>query len=301
MATDAADEGLDLSGETTIRESRTRSEMIARLLGHGILLLASVIAIFPFAFAFVTSLKQPGQVFAVVASFADLFPDDPTFANYVLVWTQQPLDRWFFNSLIVAVGVVWTTLVLDTLVGYALSKGEFRGRDYLFLVVVGLLVIPPQAVLVPLFIEMQQLGWVNTYWGILAPFLASPFGAFYMRQYFMSIPDSLLESARMDGCSQFQILTRIMLPMSKPALSSLAVFQFIFAWGAFLWPLVVTGKDSMFVLQVGLAFLTGRYSQNAFGQLLAATMLAALPVLVAYLLAQRTFIEGIALTGAKGA
>ncbi|WP_227379457.1 carbohydrate ABC transporter permease [Haladaptatus halobius] len=281
-------------------EHDSKQDLLPRLIAHSILTIASIIALFPFAFAIVTSSKRPGNVFTVVSSFADLFPKAPTILNYYMVWMQQPLDRWFFNTLIVAVGVVGLTLLLDSLIGFALAKGEFVGKRVLYLSVIGLLIIPFQVTMVPLYVQMSAIGWVNTYWGIIVPFLASPFGAFYMRQYFLTIPDSLLESARMDGCSNLQIFTRIMLPMSKPALSSLAVFQFIFSWGAFLWPLVITGKDSMFVLQVGLAFLTGRYSQNAYGQVLAATILAALPVIVAYLLAQRTFIEGIALTGAKG-
>lgn len=298
MANTQQTDEIDLTGEETDKDPR--ENLLSRVAAHGILIIASVIALFPFLFAIVTSLKQPGNVIAIVTTFGDLFPEVPTILNYYQVWMEQPLDRWFFNTLIIAVGVVGLTLLLDSLIGFALAKGEFVGKRVLYLTVIGLLIIPFQVTMVPLYVQMSAIGWVNTYWGILVPFLAAPFGAFYMRQYFLTIPDSLLESARMDGCSNLQIFTRIMLPMSKPALSSLAIFQFIFSWGAFLWPLVITGRDSMFVLQVGLAFLTGRYTQNAYGQVLAATILAALPVIVAYLLAQRTFIEGIALTGAKG-
>lgn len=298
MAKTQQTDEIDLTGGDTNKDPS--ENLLSRVAAHGILIIASVIALFPFLFAIVTSLKQPGNVIAIVTTFGDLFPEVPTILNYYQVWMEQPLDRWFFNTLIIAVGVVGLTLLLDSLIGFALAKGEFVGKRVLYLTVIGLLIIPFQVTMVPLYVQMSAIGWVNTYWGILVPFLAAPFGAFYMRQYFLTIPDSLLESARMDGCTNLQIFTRIMLPMSKPALSSLAVFQFIFSWGAFLWPLVITGKDSMFVLQVGLAFLTGRYTQNAYGQVLAATILAALPVIVAYLLAQRTFIEGIALTGAKG-
>lgn len=300
MAESQDTDELDLTGGDTSERAGQQRNRLPRLVGHIVLAVASLVALFPFMFAIATSMKQPGNVVTVVTGLLDLLPDAPTMANYYMVWTQQPLDRWFFNTLIVSFGVVSITLLFDSLVGFALAKGEFVGKRALYLAVIGLLIVPFQVTMVPLYVEMSAIGWVNTYWGIIVPFLASPFGAFYMRQYFLTIPDSLLESARMDGCSNLQVFTRIMLPMSKPALSSLAVFQFIFAWGAFLWPLVVTGKDSMFVLQVGLAFLTGRYTENAYGQVLAATILAALPVIVAYLLAQRTFIEGIALTGAKG-
>ncbi|WP_233204210.1 carbohydrate ABC transporter permease [Halegenticoccus soli] len=290
-------DGLDLeSGRPSVKLERSRGDYLRKGLAHGILLTASALAIIPFAWALLASLKPENKIFTTIFR---IIPEDPTFANYVNVWLQNPLDRWILNSLVITVGVVYFTLLLDTLAGYALAKGKFRGKSLVYTLVIGTLVIPPQVVLVPLYIEMNMLNWSNTYWAVMVLYIANPFGTFMMRQFFLTIPDSLIEAARMDGCSTLQTYTRIMLPLAKPALSSLGVFTFIFTWGAFLWPLIILDDGAMYPLQVGIGLLTGRYSSQ-WGQLLAAAILAALPVLAAYLLAQRTFMEGIALSGGKG-
>lgn len=254
-----------------------------RLLGHAALLLASAIAIFPFAWAILLSVDVV-DVERATGRFS-VHPSGFTLADYVWIWTNQPLDRWIFNSLIVTVAVVIVIVHIDALVGYALAKGSFPGKRHLYLVVIGLLVIPPRVVLVPVYIEIVALDLDNTYWGILLPFLANPLGAFLMRQYFLSIPDSLLEAARLDGCSTFQLYTRVLLPMAKPALALLAVFTFTFTWNALLWPMVIVTDESMYTLQVGLAFGTN----------LAGVVIATLPVVVFYLLAHRTFKRGLTL------
>lgn len=291
-------ESLELEGETKVSGyAASEPSRPARLVAHGLLITVSLIAISPFIWGFFTSLKPEAEIFATIYQ---IIPSEPTLENYVLVWVEQPLDRWIMNSLIISTGIVFLTLLLDTMAGYALAKGRFRGRSMFFTLVIGTLVIPPQVVLVPLFVQMNWIGWGDTYWAIIVLFVANPFGTFMMRQFFLTVPDSLIDAARMDGCNTFQIYTRIMLPMAKPALASLAVFTFIFAWGAFLWPLIIINDSAMFPLQVGIALLTGPYTSQ-WGQLLAAAILAALPVLTAYLLAQRTFMEGIALSGGKGA
>lgn len=291
MRTLSTSDVTDIVSDVTLSRS-----VLLRAAAHLILLLASAIAIAPFAWALLTSLKAPDQIFATVTQ---LVPREPTAENYLTVLRDQPFDRWVLNSLIITVGAVFLTLFVDSIAGFALAKGNFPGRSMLFALVLGTLVIPPQVVMVPLYLQLQWIDWHNTYWGIMVLFVANPFGTFMMRQFFLGVPDDLIEAARMDGCNTFHIFTRIMLPMAKPALSSLAVFTFIFTWGGFLWPLIVTDSTAMFPLQVGIGLLSGPYTQQ-WGPLLAASLLAALPVLVAYLLAQRTFMEGIALTGSKG-
>jgi len=294
LTTEPDTESLELEGEAKVGgyavSKRSRWPKIA---AHTILIIAVFVFVSPFIWAFFTSLKPEAEIFA---SIYQIIPENPTFENYAKVWVEQPLDRWVMNSLVISTGIVFFTLLLDTMAGYALAKGRFRGRAITFTLVIGTLVIPPQVVLVPLFIEMNWIGWGNTYWAIMVLFIANPFGTFMMRQFFMTVPDSLIDAARMDGCNTFEIYTRIMLPMAKPALASLTVFTFIFAWGAFLWPLIIISDGSMFPLQVGIALLTGPYTSQ-WGQLLAAAIMAALPVLTAYLLAQKTFMEGIALSG----
>jgi multiple sugar transport system permease protein len=289
---------LDLGSEDRPQSGHAAGagQYVVKALAHGILIVASALAVVPFAYALLTSMKPEENIFSTMGQ---LIPAEPTLMNYVNIWMQNPLDRWIFNSLLLAAGVVFFTLLLDSLAGYALAKGDFKGQRFVYLLVVGTLIVPPQAIVVPLYIEMSQFNLVNTYWAVMLLYIANPFGVFMMRQFFLSVPDSYLEAARMDGCSTLQIYTRIMLPMAKPALSSLAVFTFTFIWGAFLWPLIVLSDSSMYPLQVGLAGLTGQYGSQ-WGQLMAAAIIAALPVITAYLLAQKTFMEGIALTGSKG-
>ncbi|WP_223302006.1 carbohydrate ABC transporter permease [Haladaptatus sp. R4] len=292
-----ATEDLDFEDDQpSVEYEGSRYDTVAKWVAHGILIVMSAIMTIPFLWAFLTSLKPENKIFTTIHQ---IIPAHPTFANYVNVWMQNPLDRWVLNSLVLTVGVVFFTLLLDTLAGYALAKGDFKGKSFVYTLVIGTLVIPPQVVLVPLYLEMNALNWSNTYWAIIVLYVANPFGTFMMRQFFLGVPDSLIEAARMDGCSTIQIYTRVMLPLAKPALSSLGVFTFIFVWGAFLWPLVILNDSAMYPLQVGIGLLTGKYSSQ-WGQLLAGVVLAALPVIAAYLLAQRTFMEGIALTGGKG-
>ncbi|WP_239524510.1 carbohydrate ABC transporter permease [Halogeometricum borinquense] len=295
LSTDVDNLEFDDDGPSIDREG-SWYDTAAKVVAHAILLFMSAVAVFPFVWAFLTSLKPEDKIFTTITQ---IIPTDPTLINYVNMWLQNPLDRWVLNSLVLAVGVVFFTLLLDTLAGYALAKGDFKGKSIIYTLVIGTLVIPPQVVLVPLYLEMTMLNWSNTYWAIMVLYIANPFGTFMMRQFFLGVPDSLIEAARMDGCSTFQIYTRIMLPLAKPALSSLGVFTFIFVWGSFLWPLIILNDAAMFPLQVGIGLLTGRYSSQ-WGQLLAAVIIAALPVMVAYLLAQRTFMKGIALSGGKG-
>lgn len=277
--------------------SQSTSSVVFRLVAHVILISLSIVAIAPFAWAFMSSLKPPTEIIRTLGVF---IPSDPTLVNYRNIWFDMPLDRWFLNSLVLATGTVFLTLLFDSLAGFALAKGDFFGRKAVFVLVLGTIFIPPQSILVPLYLEMQWLNWHNTYWAMMVLLVSTPFGTFLMRQYYVGVPSSLLESARIDGCSTFQVYTRIMLPMGKPALAALAVFKFIAMWGAFLWPFLMAEDSAMFPLQVGIALLQGQYQQQLWGRLLAAVILAALPVMVTYVFAQRAFMEGIALRGRKG-
>ena len=267
-----------------------------RIVIHGLLIIASLLAIGPFVWAFGMTFQSLTEI---ITTPLNPIPQNPTLENYAILWYDHPFDRWIINSLIITVGATFVALLLDSMAGFALAKGEFIGRNKLFLLVIGTLVIPPQVILVPLFLNMQGIGWGNTYWAMMALWIAGPFGTFMMRQYFLTIPDSVVEAARMDGCSLWDIYLRIALPMGKPALASLTIFLFIFVWGAFLWPLIIVDSSAMFPLQVGIGLLTGPYTQN-WGALMAASILAAAPVIIAYIFAQREFMEGIALTGGKG-
>lgn len=261
---------------------------------HLILITFSIIAVAPFIYAFLTSIKPSPEILG-----APLQPitANPTAEHYISFWTEHPFDRWFLNSLIVTTGGVFLSLVFDSLAGFALAKGEFRGNYAIYLLVIGTFIIPPQAIMVPLYVQMGWIGWQNTYWGIMIMIVSAPFGVFLMRQFYITISDSYIEAAKMDGCSTFQIYFRIMLPMGKSALAALAIFKFIFMWGAFLWPLIIVDSSAMFPIPVGLGLFEGQYGDTPWGQVLAASLLTATPVLVAYLMAQEAFMKGIALQG----
>lgn len=260
-----------------------------------VLLLSAVVFLFPIIWGVLTSFRPPSQIRSAPGV---IIPLAPTLENHINVWLGTPFDRWILNSLIISAGGVSITLFFDSLAGFALAKGRFRGRRMLFLIIIGTLIIPSQAIVVPLYVLVQDFGLQNTYWGVIVVAVAGPFGTFMMRQFFTTIPDDLIDSARMDGCSHWEIYTRIALPMSKPALSSLTVFLFIFSWGSFLWPLIILNDTSMFPIQVGLGLLQGQYVSQ-IGQSIAAAVIAAAPVFIAYLLAQGTFMDGITMGGAK--
>jgi len=228
-----------------------------------------------------------------------MIPKDPTLENWVRVFKLLQIDRWIMNSLIFTTAAVFLTVLVDSLAGYALAKGDFRGQKGLYFLTVSMLIVPPQVILVPLFMEMAELNLINTYWAIMALYIANPFGAFMMRQFFITIPDELIDSAIMDGCNKLEIFFYILLPMAKPTIAALTIFTFVFSWNGLIWPLVVTQEASMFPVQVGIAQLTGSPYSSQWGLILAVAIIAMLPVLIIYLITQRTFMRGVTMMGAK--
>jgi len=204
----------------------------------------------------------------------------------------------YLNSFIVAMSVTVCQLVTSALAGYAFARLDFPGRDVVFMIYLSAMMIPHQATVIPSFLLMRKFSMVDRYSSLILPFAAGPFGAFMLRQFFMSMPRSLEEAAIIDGCSRFGVLRNVVLPLCKPALVTLGLFQFMFSWNSFMWPLIVTNKMSMRTLQVGLALLRAEVSTE-WPMLMAATVMATVPILVAFLAAQRQFIESIAFTGLK--
>jgi multiple sugar transport system permease protein len=208
-------------------------------------------------------------------------------------------EIFFRNSLFVAITVTFLTLLTSSMAGYVFAKYNFRGRDALFVIILSMLMIPFNISIIPLYALMLDLEWTNSYWALIIPSAFSPFGIFLMRQFMHSIPDELLDAARIDGASEFGIFFRIVMPLSTAALAALAIFTFIAQWDDFLWPLVILDVPALYTLPLGLAQFRGRVGTNV-GGLAAASMLAVIPVLIVYFIAQRRFIEGIAMTGMKG-
>jgi multiple sugar transport system permease protein len=280
--------------------ARAPRQVLGYSLGTWLLVLflipTAVLMLMPFVWMLSTSLKSAGAVFEYPPTFV---PDPLRWDNYTRLFEVLPFARFFLNSLIVAGAVTLLGVATSALAAYAFARLQFPGRETLFLGYLGTLMIPAQVVIIPNFILLRSLGWIDTYQALILPAAFSAFGTFLLRQYFLTIPRELEDAAVVDGASHWQIFTRVILPLSGPALSALAIFTFLFNWNSFLYPLVVTSSTEMSTLTVGLNTLQGQYN-TAWTLLMAGSVLALLPVLIVFLLAQRYFIKGITMTGIGG-
>lgn len=234
-----------------------------------------------------------------IALTASILTAEPTLVHYAKVLTTAALPRWFLNSVIVTAATTVLVLLTASMAGYAFARIRFPGRDYAFLAVVSTLMVPHQVLLVPQYVMMAELGWINTYHAMIVPRVGLALGVFMLRQFFLGLPRELEEAAVIDGSSRFGIFWRIALPLAKPALSALTIFTVLGSWNDFLWPMVVTTKEKMFTLTVGLANFAGTHGFE-YGAWMAAACLASTPVLVVFLLMQRQFVRGLTMTGIKG-
>ncbi len=280
----------DTAGRDTARRLTTQAAL------HAVLLAGAVLTLTPLVWMAAASLMRTGQATTYPPSF---IPHGPTLEHYRDLLTRLNLARNFANSGIVAGVTTLCSLFLNSMAGYAFAKLRFRGRDALFRVLLLGLVIPAQVAMLPLFVLMKQLHLVNTYWGAILPSAASVFGIFLIRQYVSSIPDELLDAARIDGASEWRIYRSIVLPLAAPILVTLAVFVFMSAWNDFMWPLIVLSDDAKYTLPVALANLSGEHVQDT-ELMMAGAVVTLLPVLLVFIALQRYYIRGIMLGGVKG-
>jgi multiple sugar transport system permease protein len=274
-----------------------------RVLVFAALCAGALLMVGPLVWAVGTSLKEPADVFA---SPPQLIPNPFTLQGYKDVFTVLPFPRFLLNSIIVSVTIVALNVVLGTAAAYAFAKLRFPGRNVLFGALLITLMVPFQVNLIPLYrimVELHNLTpsiGVNTYFGLIAPSAVQVFGIFLMRQYITTIPDSILESARLDGASELRILRSIIFPLARPAIATLAIFTFVTAWNDFLWPLIITESENMRTLPVGLALLSRKNSVN-WTDTMAGTVLTILPMLLVFAVLQRRFVEGLTAGAVKGA
>jgi len=260
-----------------------------------ILIAGAVLFIFPFYWMVLASFKTPEEVFEL-----NLIPSEITLNTYAYMLDRIPVGRSLFNSFLFAGGVTLITLVVTSMAGYALARLKFWGRDLLFSVVLLTMMIPFQLLMIPLYIIVVKLGWMNTYAGLILPVSVNALGIFIFRQFFRTIPQELIDAARIDGAGELQILFRVMLPLSKPAMITVTILTFMGPWNDLLWPLLVTRDQEMMPLAQA-ATLFGLEGQGGrWGSIMAVTTILALPVVVFYLFFQRYFIESISNTGMKG-
>ena len=255
--------------------------------------------IFPFIYMLSTAFKPESET---VLWPITIFPKAATVANFqeVLINSDKtPIFRWFFNSMFVAISTTALVVFFDALAAYAYARLKFKGRNFLFWLLMTAMMIPPVTNLIPNYMIVNSLGWVDTYYALIFPAVSSVFGVFLLRQFFQGIPYELEESAIIDGCNRFQIFNKIILPLAKPALITLSLLTFLGAWNDFLWPLVVTNASEMRTLTPGLSLLQG-YFVIEHAKLMAGACVSALPALLIFIFAQRYVVQGISLTGIKG-
>lgn len=258
-------------------------------------LVGGALILLPFVWMVATSFKTEGEIFSAPYR---LFSPHPTGQAYVDVWRRIPFGRFFFNSVVFAGSVTLISLFFDSLAAYAFARLRFPGRDVLFWVVLAVLMVPFQITLIPLFLNVFHLGWLDTYQGLIVPRATNAFGIFLLRQFFISLPPELDDAARVDGASEFRIYAQIILPLSGPALATLAVFHFMYNWNDFLWPLIITSSPDMRTVPAGLTLFMGTHVIE-HPILMAGATISLLPLAIAFLFLQRYFVRGVAMTGLK--
>jgi multiple sugar transport system permease protein len=282
-----------------------------RALRYVILSAGAILFVAPFAYMVSSSFQPLSEIFSYPPQW---IPSNPTLDNYVgFFGSGHQIGRWVLNSVITTATITILQLFFSSLVAYTFAKRTFPGRDFLFFLGLATMMLPVQVTLIPNYLILRGIplfggndlagvgghGWLDSYWGIIVPNLVNPFGIFLLRQYMKSIPDELLDAARIDGAGHFKLYWKVVLPLSRPALAALAILTFQFWWSAFFWPLIVISSPSMYTLPLGLALFQEQY-RTVWNLIMAGSVLAAIPLIVIFLIFQRQFVRGISLQGMKG-
>ena len=269
---------------------------VAHLALYAALLLGALLSLGPMLWMLAASFMPAGEANTYPPR---LLPTSPTLEHYQSLFTRLDLGRNLLNSAIVALTVTGLSLLVNSMAGYALAKLRFRMRDRLFRTLSTGLLLPVQVSMLPLFLMFKELGLVNTYWGVIIPSLASIFGIFLIRQYTLTLPDDLLDAARIDGASEFRIYWSVALPVIRPILATIAIWTFLTTWNDFMWPLIVLSDEAKYTLPVALANLSGEHVQDT-ELMMAGSVITVLPVMLVFLILQRYYIEGVTAGSVKG-
>lgn len=275
---------------------RNPEEKAANIIAYLVLTVVGITMLVPFLWMISTSVKPMDEVYVFPPRW---IPSHLVLSNYRDAWNAAPFARFIFNSSIVAIVTTISQLFLCSLAAYAFARLNFWGRDTIFLMFLATTMIPGQVTLIPSYLIMKWLGWVDTYYALIVPGLTSVSNTFLLRQFFLSFPKELEDAARIDGCSRFSILTKIVLPNSKPALVVVGLFTFLGSWNSFVWPLIVTNRTEMKTIQIGLTWFRDQFYTINWTQLMAGSTIAALPIIVLFLIFQRYLVSGIVLSGLK--
>ena len=270
--------------------------MVKNIAHYGLLIVPAVFMLLPFLWMISTALMADLEVYQYPPTFV---PSEPRWSNFSEALSMQPFGRFFLNTVIVAAVSVAGQLLFCSMAAYAFARLQFAWRDKIFGLYLATMMIPAIVTVIPAFLLINMFGWMNTYWALFTPTVSSVWGIFLLRQFFMTIPRDLEDAARIDGASEFTIFRKVVLPLSKPALATLAIFGFMGVWKDFLWPLLVTNRIDMRTVEVGIANFSTLYSTDWPHQM-AAAVVVMLPVIIVFLLTQKHFIRGITMTGMKG-
>ncbi len=272
-----------------------KPNVIIRITAYVVLIVTAVVINLPFFWMVVTAFKNESDVFSMPPKF---YPTVYDFRNFVRAFQVVPVGRYLVNTLFVAAIVTVLQLIFNTLAAYGLARIDFKGRNIVFLLIIGTLMVPPEVTLVPLYIIVKKMGMLNSFRALIVPFMSSAFGIFLLRQFFLTIPRELEDAARIDGCGRLRILWSIILPLSKPALWTMALYTFLAHWNSYMWPLVVINNDSKQLIQVGISKFASMWETEWTLQMAASTV-AIVPVIVFFFFVQKQFIEGISISGMK--
>jgi ABC-type glycerol-3-phosphate transport system permease component len=289
---------MSTSAAKIVRNRPPMRRQVQRVILHAVVIVLCSISVFPFLWMVLSSFKYNQDVLSIPLRF---IPPRWNWGSYASAFTYADYNfaRYFYNSTVVTVFAVLLCIVLSTTAGYGFAKFRFRGREALFLLILSTLMIPFQAIIVPLFVLVRTLGWQNRYIGLIVPEALTAFGVFMMRQFFYSVPDDMIESARIDGANEYQTFFHVAVPISRTAILALVIFHAQWVWNLLLWPLVIISRPAMRTLPQGIALFAGVYF-TPYPEQLAISVVASLPLLTLYIFLSKYFIQGIAMTGLKG-
>ncbi len=300
----------ELKPRTRARRTTLLRRRIAHIPIYIVLIVGGIAFAAPFAWLISASFQTSGDIFSWPPKW---IPQNPTWDGYITFFTQTDAVRWFANSAFVSISVTVLQLFFNSLAAFVFAKRRFPGRDAIFIVFLATMMVPPQVTMIPNYLILQHIplfggndllgqgghGMLDSYWGLILPGAVSAFGIFLLRQFMMGIPDELLDAARIDGASEFMVYARIMLPLCRPVLAATAIFTFMAAWEDFLWPLIIMSDPAKFTAPLGLAMFVQK-NQTDWGLLLSGSVISTLPMVIIFIIFQRQFVQGIAMSGIKG-
>lgn len=279
-----------------MRTERGLGENVRTALVYAVLIVIAVAMLIPFLWMLGTAFKSSSQVNAIPIIW---LPWPLHFGNIVSAWTSVPFGRFFVNTFVVAIASTIGQIITSVLAGYAFARMRFRGKQVLFLLTLATLMIPFQVILIPTFLIIKHLGLVNTLWALILPNLATGFGVFLLRQFFLQIPTEMEEAATIDGAGRWRIMAQIMVPLARPAVATLSLFTFLWAWNSYLWPLIVLNSPTKMTIQVGLSYFQGAHV-GEYNVIMAGSFLSLIPIVILFLITQRQLVAGIVAGAVKG-